>query len=109
MPPRFQELSSFEKGEEIILKIPFTGYPKPKVRWTRDGEELEGSSHYRVETGDRHAILSIKAAEKTDDGPYHLQLENDLGVDSAVIKIAINGACCQHYSSWHRQCVDDKI
>ncbi|KAK2180733.1 hypothetical protein NP493_429g01145 [Ridgeia piscesae] len=90
VPPRFQDLSSFEKGEEVIFKIPFTGYPKPKVRWTRDGEELEGSGHYRVETGERHAILTIKAAEKSDDGPYHLQLENDLGMDSAVIKIAIN-------------------
>lgn len=26
-----------------------------------------------------------------DDGPYRLSLENDLGTDSAVIKIQING------------------
>ena len=79
------------------MKIPFTGYPKPKIRWTRDGVDVSGSNHYRVETGERHAILTIKAAEKSDDGPFHLEVENDLGMDSAVIKVAINGGYFQQY------------
>ncbi|XP_052825204.1 twitchin isoform X2 [Octopus bimaculoides] len=89
VPPRFRDISTFEKGESVVLKIPFTGNPKPTVKWIRDGEELRGA-HYHVEITDRHAILTIKDANKDDDGPYRLSLENDLGADSAIIKIQIN-------------------
>lgn len=31
MPQRFQDCAVFEKGEDVVFKIPFTGNPKPKV------------------------------------------------------------------------------
>jgi hypothetical protein len=91
VPPRFQDVATFEKGEDIVIKIPFTGSPKPKAKWLRDGEEIKSGDRYRVETGDRHAILTIKGGMKTDDGPYKLQLDNDLGSDTVIIKIQVNG------------------
>lgn len=90
VPPRFQDVCTFEKGENVVLKIPFTGNPKPTVKWVRDADELRGS-HYQQDVTERHAILTIKNATKDDDGPYRIQAENDLGSDSAVIKIQING------------------
>ena len=33
LPARFKEVTQFEKGEDIVLKIPFTGFPKPKVHF----------------------------------------------------------------------------
>ncbi|XP_070200689.1 twitchin-like isoform X4 [Littorina saxatilis] len=89
VPPRFRDVCTFEKGENVVLKIPFTGHPKPTVKWIRDGEELRGS-RFHTEVTDRHAILTIKDASKADDGPLRLQLENNLGSDSAVLKIQIN-------------------
>ncbi|KAL8565325.1 hypothetical protein ACOMHN_029021 [Nucella lapillus] len=89
VPPRFRDVCTFEKGEHVSLKIPFTGHPKPTVKWLRDGEELRGS-RYHSDVTERHALLTIKDASKEDDGPYRLTLENNLGSDSAVIKIQIN-------------------
>ncbi|XP_065941807.1 twitchin isoform X18 [Magallana gigas] len=89
VPSRFKEVSTFEKGEPVVIKIPFTGNPKPTVKWVRDGVEIKGRN-YVQEVTDRHAILTIKEATKEDDGPYRLTLENELGTDSAVIKIQIN-------------------
>ncbi|KAL8579176.1 hypothetical protein ACOMHN_010760 [Nucella lapillus] len=89
VPPRFRDVCTFEKGENVVLKIPFTGTPKPSVKWIRDGEELHGA-RYHHEVTERHAILTIKDASKDDDGPYRLFLENNLGSDSAVLKIQIN-------------------
>ncbi|ESO91797.1 hypothetical protein LOTGIDRAFT_121777 [Lottia gigantea] len=89
VPPRFRDVCTFEKGENVTIKIPFTGNPKPSVKWIRDGDELRGA-HYDSEVTERHAILTIKQASKDDDGPYRLQLENDLGTDSTVIKIQVN-------------------
>lgn len=43
------------------------------------------------EVTERHAILTIKDASKLDDGPYRLQLENELGSDSSVLKVQVNG------------------
>lgn len=77
----------------MVIKIPFTGNPKPTVKWVRDGVEIKGRN-YIQEVTDRHAILTIKEATKEDDGPYRLTLENELGTDSAVIKIQINGEHC---------------
>lgn len=57
----------------------------------RDGQELSSGGRHRVEVGERHAFLYIKAADKCDDGPYRLVLENELGQDSAMLKIQVNG------------------
>jgi len=40
---------------------------------------------------ERHALLTIKDADKTDGGTYKLQLENSLGSDSANITFTVNG------------------
>ncbi|GFR58139.1 twitchin [Elysia marginata] len=42
VPPRFRDVCTFEKGETVTLKIPFTGNPKPTVKWIRDGQDLSG-------------------------------------------------------------------
>ncbi|XP_055900297.1 twitchin-like isoform X6 [Biomphalaria glabrata] len=89
VPPRFREVCTFEKGENVVLKIPFTGNPKPTVKWIRDNEELRGS-RFHQEVTERHAILTIKDASKLDDGPYRLQLDNELGSDSVVLKVQVN-------------------
>ena len=52
--------------------------------------ELKGRN-YIQEVTEHHAILTIKEANREDDGPYRLTLENELGTDSAVIKIQVNG------------------
>ncbi|KAK3103159.1 hypothetical protein FSP39_016894 [Pinctada imbricata] len=89
LPNRFKEVSTFEKGEPVVIKIPFTGNPKPSVKWLREGEEIKGRN-FNMEVTDRHAILTIKEATKENDGPYHLHLENEMGSDSATITIQIN-------------------
>ena len=49
VPPRFQSLAFFNKGENVVIKIPFTGFPKPKISWFRGSELIESGGHYAVE------------------------------------------------------------
>lgn len=72
-----------------MLKIPFRGYPRPIATWSRDGVKIEHSDKYHIELIERHAILTINGVSKEDTGPYRLLLENELGSDSCVVKIAI--------------------
>lgn len=43
-----------------------------------------------MEVKDRHAILTIRDGSKIDSGPYRITAENELGQDSAIIKIQIS-------------------
>lgn len=91
VPPRFRDTAFFDKGENVIVKIPFVGYPKPRIFWSRDGETIESGAHFAIETTERHAILTIRDGSKIDSGSYRIVAENDLGQDSAIINIQISG------------------
>lgn len=90
VPPRFRDTAFFDKGVNVVIKIPFTGYPKPKITWVREGEVIESGGHYAVEVKERHAILTIRDGSRIDSGPYRITAENDLGQDTAIIKIQIS-------------------
>jgi len=90
VPPRFKELACFDRGENVVIKIPFTSFPKPNIKWSKEGEEIESGHHFDVQVKERHATLIIRDASRLDDGLYCIKAENDLGVDSATIKVAIS-------------------
>jgi hypothetical protein len=90
VPPRFRDSAFFDKGENGVIKIPFTGNPKPKVSWTRDGEHIETGGHFQVKTEDRHALLTIMDVSKTDSGPYTITIDNELGSDFALINVQVS-------------------
>ncbi|GBP00364.1 Twitchin [Eumeta japonica] len=90
VPPRFRDTAYFDKGENVVIKIPFTGHPVPKITWVREGETIESGLHYHVERKERHAILTIRDASKLDSGPYRITAENELGQDTAIINIEIS-------------------
>ncbi|CAG0924894.1 unnamed protein product, partial [Notodromas monacha] len=90
IPPRFRDTAFFDKGENVVIKIPFTGNPKPRIVWSKDGEVIESGAHFSVSKKERHAILVIKDASRLDSGPYSIVGENELGMDSHIIKIQIS-------------------
>lgn len=90
VPPRFRDLAFFDRGEDCVIKIPFTGYPRPTIKWSKEGEEIEKGAHFELEVKERHAVLVIKDASKLDDGAYRIYAENELGSDSAVINVKIS-------------------
>ncbi|XP_059218729.1 twitchin isoform X21 [Stomoxys calcitrans] len=90
VPPRFRDTAYFDKGENVVVKIPFTGFPKPRIHWIRDGENIESGGHYHVETKERHAVLTIRDGSRLDSGVYKITAENDLGSDAATIAIQIS-------------------
>ena len=90
VPPRFRDTAFFDKGENVVVKIPFTGNPRPRISWSRDGETIESGAHYHVEVKERHAVLTIRDVTRLDSGPYRLVAENELGMDSVTLKLQIS-------------------
>ena len=42
-----------------------------------------------MEVTPTHAILTVKKAEKDDESPYRVAMENDLGKDKADLKTEV--------------------
>merc|ERR1719391_1767759 len=90
IPPRFRDSAFFDKGENAVMKIPFTGNPKPKITWRKEGQHVESGCHFSVKTEDRHALLTITDCSKDDSGPYTITAENELGTDYALINVQVS-------------------
>jgi len=90
VPPRFRDSAFFDKGENACMKIPFTGNPKPKITWKKEGEIVETGAHFTVKTEERHAFISITDCSKDDSGPFTITAENELGTDFALINVQVS-------------------
>ncbi|XP_067930808.1 twitchin-like [Watersipora subatra] len=90
LPSRFESATAFEKGETIVLKIPFLGNPKPSFTWYKNGDAIKDESRCRQEISKRHVSLTVKSANKADGGLYRLSLENPLGTDSSSMEFTVN-------------------
>eukprot|EP00088_Acartia_fossae_P029114 TRINITY_DN2992_c0_g1_i3.p1 TRINITY_DN2992_c0_g1~~TRINITY_DN2992_c0_g1_i3.p1 ORF type:complete len:1274 (+),score=352.65 TRINITY_DN2992_c0_g1_i3:337-3822(+) len=90
VPPRFRDSAFFDKGENAVMKIPFTGNPKPKITWKKESEFIESGAHFQVKTEERHALITIMDCSKDDSGPYTITAENELGTDFALINVCVS-------------------
>lgn len=60
-----------------------------------DGIDKDGINYCLILCSqDRHAILTIRDVNKDDSAQYRVVADNDLGTDSAIIKIQISGKLC---------------
>jgi len=57
------------------MKIPFTGNPKPRIIWKKDGETVESGAHFAVKTEERHALLTITDCTKGSPGSSGRRME----------------------------------
>ncbi|KAK2727355.1 hypothetical protein QYM36_008001, partial [Artemia franciscana] len=89
LPPTFRETAYFNKGDSIVLAIPFSGIPEPIITWLRDSEQILSDVYYDVKIQDGSAILTIRDATPFDTASYRMVAENEHGVDSVTVKIRI--------------------
>ena len=62
----------------------------PKVKWFKDNEELKPSDRVKMDVTPTHAVLTVKKADKDDEAPYRVEMENDLGKDNADLRAEVN-------------------
>jgi hypothetical protein len=91
LPLKYQDVLNYDKGEPIVIKIPYTGCPVPNVTLTKDGKDITKDKNVSVDVGDRAITLTIRNADKNTSGPYKIKLGNDLGEDEATLRIRVSG------------------
>ncbi|TGZ63952.1 hypothetical protein CRM22_006631 [Opisthorchis felineus] len=90
LPSRWQEPTEWDKGDTIQIKVPFTGFPRPTAKWTLNGKELRDGKQVQMVMKDRYAIITLENVGEEFAGKLNVQLENDMGSDSATIELRVN-------------------
>ncbi|XP_048587507.1 hemicentin-1 isoform X2 [Nematostella vectensis] len=75
---------NFQQGEDIQCACQVSGFPKPTVQWTKDGQQL--TSQVRM-TVDVNNTLTIRQAESSDSGRYECVAWNTAGQSRGVIDL----------------------
>ncbi|CAH8566640.1 unnamed protein product [Schistosoma rodhaini] len=90
LPSRWQEPTEWERGDSIVIKVPYTGYPKPTAKWTLNGKDIREGKNVNTVLKDRHAIITFENVGEEFSGKLNITLENEMGSDSANIELRIN-------------------
>ncbi|XP_049330265.1 myosin-binding protein C, slow-type isoform X8 [Astyanax mexicanus] len=75
-------------GEVVNLVVPFVGKPRPKVTWLKDDQPVE-PKQVSIRNSDCDSIIFIRKAERKHSGKYHMTVQVENHVDTAVVDIQI--------------------
>merc|ERR1711981_1135730 len=66
-------------GDPIKHIIPFEGKPKPKVTWTKNGEDLrpddDGKPRFHIRNVNDSTTLFLRHSDRWDSGVYNMKIE----------------------------------
>ena len=72
----------------IRINCPVSGVPKPKITWTRNGEEISSIGKYRI---DEDGTLIMTVANSNETGLFTCRAINRFGEDSRTTKTKLIG------------------
>ncbi|XP_011878155.1 PREDICTED: muscle M-line assembly protein unc-89 isoform X5 [Vollenhovia emeryi] len=80
-------------GGSAMLDLQVKGYPKPDIKWTKDGQEIIAGGRIKYLWEDEESLsLVIKQVTAKDAGVYTIKAKNDLGEDSTQIELIVKSA-----------------
>ncbi|XP_069108405.1 myosin light chain kinase, smooth muscle-like isoform X3 [Argopecten irradians] len=82
------DVSGFE-GSRIEMTCKISAKPAPRIKWFKDGEELQEGKKYHMTYSDYYASLFVSDLDPEDAGKYRCKAFNDLGEDSTTGKLAV--------------------
>jgi hypothetical protein len=80
-----------DAGEDLEIRLPFTGKPSPRLTVYRDDVRIHSKEHLSCKVESDEIVLRIQDATAQDSGLYTVVAENDAGSDEADIRIKISG------------------
>ncbi|XP_076638516.1 obscurin isoform X8 [Colletes latitarsis] len=85
--------SEVSAGGSAMLELQIRGYPKPDIKWTKDGKEIVAGGRYKYLWEDEESMsLVIKNVTAKDAGIYLIRAKNELGEDTTQIELIVKSA-----------------
>lgn len=67
----------------------FTGYPRPKITWTKEGEPVDRS--YEVKNEEFYSTITVSSVIRTQSGNYTVTATNDAGTVKKDLRLDVVG------------------
>lgn len=85
--------SEVSAGGSAMLELQIRGYPKPDIKWTKDGKDIVAGGRYKYLWEDEESMsLVIKNVTAKDAGIYTIRAKNELGEDTTQIELIVKSA-----------------
>lgn len=85
----FQEPIIAKVGETVRAELPYSGFPVPEAKWSKDGKPLIAIGTVRLETMEHFVILTVRNVNREDGGHYSVTIKNQAGSDTATIEVRV--------------------
>uniref|UniRef100_A0A3P9KR26 Ig-like domain-containing protein n=1 Tax=Oryzias latipes TaxID=8090 RepID=A0A3P9KR26_ORYLA len=97
-PPQIIEKSEVIKvsvGDPVNLDCKVKGSPELRVKWTKDGKELQSIRQHKLIFENNISSLKIQAAQKTDEGEYVFEVKMPTFNDFLIVLLVTDQICCK--------------
>ncbi|KAK7869432.1 hypothetical protein R5R35_008161 [Gryllus longicercus] len=77
-------------GGSAMMELKVGGFPRPDIKWFKDGKEVQTGGRIRLLYEDEETIsLIIKGVTVADAGKYKITAKNELGEDSMEVELFV--------------------
>ncbi|XP_008556916.1 obscurin isoform X5 [Microplitis demolitor] len=85
--------SEVSAGGSAMLDLQVRGFPKPDIKWSKDGKEIVAGGRIKYLWEDEESVsLVIKNVTVEDAGTYTIRAKNELGEDETYIELIVKSA-----------------
>ena len=78
-------------GDPVSLECRVAGTPPIRLRWTKDGRELQCSRKLHLCYENSLSSVSVQTSEQQDGGEYLLEASNSVGTCSCKVLLLVVG------------------
>ena len=98
-PPQITEKPEVIKvtvGDPVNLDCKVKGSPELKVKWKKDGRELQSIRQHKLSFENNISSLKIQSAQREDEGEYVFEVANQISSCTCKVKVIVLGWCENH-------------
>uniref|UniRef100_A0AC34RIM6 Twitchin n=1 Tax=Panagrolaimus sp. JU765 TaxID=591449 RepID=A0AC34RIM6_9BILA len=92
LAPKIKALKDIKikAGQMIAFETDVEGEPEPEIKWYYpEGGEIHHGGRVKLENGNYHTKLQIRACERENSGHYNVVAQNVNGKDSVSVKVLV--------------------
>lgn len=79
------------RGDPVSLECRVAGSPQIRVRWTKEGKELQSSRKHHLYFDNNLSSLNIQSSQLEDSGEYLFEATNSFGICRCKVMLVVLG------------------
>uniref|UniRef100_A0A8C9Z9W6 Ig-like domain-containing protein n=1 Tax=Sander lucioperca TaxID=283035 RepID=A0A8C9Z9W6_SANLU len=83
------ELIKVTRGDPVSLECRVAGSPQIRVKWTKEGKELQSSRKHHLYFDNNLSSLNIQSSQPEDSGEYLFEAKNSFGTCRCKVMLVV--------------------